>query len=68
MTNAQAVKAHADGALKPISSYGNIAKVVQQNSNVSYDPVVEKKVLKRIDYFDSQISSQEKEISKLLNL
>lgn len=68
MTNAQKVKANADGALKPINSYVNIAKVVQQNSNVSYDPVVEKKVLKRIDYFDSQISSQEKEISKLLNL
>lgn len=63
MTNAQKVKADTDGALKPV-----MAKVVQQNSNVSYDPVVEKKVLKRIDYFDSQISSQEEEISKLLNL
>ncbi|QQR58255.1 MAG: hypothetical protein IPG59_01825 [Candidatus Melainabacteria bacterium] len=63
MTNAQKVKAHAAGALMPV-----MVKVVQPNSNVSYDPVVESKVLKRIDYFDSQISNQEKEISKLLNL
>ena len=47
---------------------GDMPQVVQPNPYVSYDPGVETKVLKHIDYFDSEISSTEKEIGKLLNL
>ena len=43
-------------------------QVVQPNPYVSYDPAVETKILKHIDSFDSEISSIEKEIGKLLNL
>lgn len=78
MTNAQAVT--ADDAVverpvvNPYSKYiftrneGNRPQVVQPNPYVTYDPVVETRILKHIDYFDSEISSSEKEIGKLLNL
>ncbi len=41
---------------------------VQTKPPVSYDPGVEKKIQKHIDYFDSEISGVQKEISKLLDL
>lgn len=43
-------------------------QVVQPNPQVSYDPGVDTRIQKHIDYFDSEISSIEKEIGKLLNL
>jgi hypothetical protein len=79
MTNAQAVTADADDAVvkKPVNPYskyiftrnqGDMPQVVQPNPHVSYYSGVETRILKHIDYFDSQISSSEKEIGKLLNL
>ena len=79
MTNAQAVTADADDAVveKPVNPYskhiftrnqGDMPQVVQPNPHVSYDPVVETRILKHIDDIDSEISSIEKEIGKLLNL
>ena len=79
MTNAQAVTADADNAAvkKPVNPYskqiftrnqGDMPQVVQPNPHVSYDPGVETRIQKHIDYFDSEISSIEKEIGKLLNL
>jgi len=70
MTNAQAVTANADNAVleKPVNPYRGMSQVVQPNPYLSYDPAVETKILKHIDYFDSEISSHEKEIGKLLNL
>jgi hypothetical protein len=77
MTNAQAVTADADGAVveKPVNPYskyiltrnqGDMPQVVQPNPYA--DPGVETRILKHIDYIDSEISSTEKEIGKLLNL
>jgi hypothetical protein len=79
MTNAQAVTADADDAVvkKPVNPYskhiftrnqGDMPQVVQPNPHVSYDLGVETRIQKHIDYFDSEISSVEKEIGKLLNL
>jgi hypothetical protein len=79
MTKAQAVTADADGAVveKPVNPYskyiltrnqGDMPQVVQPNPHVSYDPGVETRIQKHIDSFDSEISSIEKEIGKLLNL
>jgi hypothetical protein len=79
MTNAQAVTAEADDAVveKPVNPYskyiftrnqGDVPQVVQPNPYVSSDPGVETRILKHIDDFDSEISSVEKEIGKLLNL
>lgn len=76
MTNAQAVTPDADDAVveKPVKPYiftrnqGNVSQVVQPNPFVSYNPVAETKILKQIDNFDSEISTHEKEIGKLLNL
>lgn len=79
MTNAQAVTANADNAVvekqvNPYSKYiftrnqGAMPQVVQANSHVNYDPAVETGVLKHIDEIDSEISSTQKEIGKLLNL
>ena len=56
----QAVTAHADDAV--------LKKVAQTNPNVSEYPGFEPKILKDIDCFDSEISSQQKEIGKLLDL
>jgi hypothetical protein len=78
-TNAQAVTAGADDAVveKPVNpdskhiftrNQGDMPQVVQPNAQVNYDPAVEKRVQKHIDYFDSEISGIEKEIGKLLNL
>lgn len=62
---------------KPVNSYskyvftrnqGDMPQVGRPNKYVSYYLGVEKKVLQQIDYFDSEISSHEKEIGKLLNL
>jgi len=47
---------------------GSITQVVQPNPSVSSDPVVDTKILKLIDSHDSEISSIQKEIGKLLNL
>jgi hypothetical protein len=77
MTNAQAVTANADNAVveKPVNPYskciftrnqGDMPQVVQPNPHV--DPGVETRILKHIDDIDSEISSNEKEIGKLLNL
>lgn len=79
MTYVQAVTAHGDDAVvkkltNPYSNniftrnQGNMPQVVQPNPYVSYDPGIETRILKRIDYFDSQISSSEKEIGNLLDL
>ena len=78
MTNAQAVTNAADAVVeKPVNPYskyiftrnqGDMPQVVQPNPYVSYDPGVETRILKHIDYFDSEISSIEKEIGKLLKL
>ncbi len=46
----------------------DMPQVVQPNANVSEHSGVETKIQKEIDYFDSEISSSEKEIGKLLNL
>jgi len=42
--------------------------VVRPNAYRSYDSGAEAKILKRIDHFDSEISSIEKDIGKLLDL
>jgi hypothetical protein len=79
MTYAQTVTANADDAVvkKPVNLYskyiftrnkGDMPQVVQPNAYVSYNPAVEKRILKHIDDIDSEISSHEKEIGKLLNL
>ncbi len=79
MTNAQAVSADVNDAVveKPGSPYskytstrnqGNIPHGVQPNPYASYNPAVEKGILRHIDSFDSEISGVQKEISKLLNL
>jgi hypothetical protein len=79
MTNAQVVTADADYAvmeklITPYSKYiftrnqGKMPQVVQPNPYVSYNRGVETKILKHIDSIDSEISSHEKEIGKLLNL
>lgn len=77
MTNAQAVAADdavVDKSAKPYSNkiltrnQGDMAQGVQPDASASYHRSVEKKILKQIDSFDSEISSHEKEIGKLLNL
>lgn len=77
MTNAQAVTADANNAVveKPaVSKYirtrnqCDIPQVVQPNPDVRYDAGVEKRILKHIDDIDSEISSHQNEIGKLLNL
>jgi hypothetical protein len=78
-TNAQAVTADADNAVveKPVNPYskyifkrkqGDRSQVVQPNPHGTYDPGVETRIQKHIDSFDSEISSIQKEIGKLLNL
>ena len=77
MTNAHAVTADGGDAVveKPVNLYskyiftrnqGDMPQVVQPNPYV--DPDVETRILKHIDDIDSEISSNEKEIGKLLNL
>lgn len=79
MMNTQAVAAYADDAVveKPLNHYSNyiftryqggMQQVAQPNPYVSYNRGVETKIQKDIDSFDSEISSHEKEIGKLLNL
>jgi len=79
MMNAQWVTAGANDAVveKPVNSYskyiftrkqGDMPQVVQPDPYVSHYQVVEPKILKQIDDFDSEISNHEKEIGKLLNL
>lgn len=79
METSQAVMVDSDGAAveKPVNSYskyiftrkqGDMPKVVQANTDAIYDPGVETKIIKQIDHIDSEISSIEKEIGKLLNL
>lgn len=79
MMNAQVVTTDAVDAVleKPVNSYskyiitrnqGDMAQVAQPNPYVSYDPEVEKRVLNQIDNLDSEISSRQNEIDKLLNL
>ena len=79
MTNAQAVKANEEDAAvdKPVNPYskyfftrkqGDKPQVVQPNPSISSNPGVETRIIKEIDYFDSEISSHQKEIDKLLNL
>jgi hypothetical protein len=61
-------------SVNPYSNYtfkrdqGDMPQGVQTKPPVSYDPGVEKKIQKHIDYFDSEISGVQKEISKLLDL
>ena len=77
--NAQAVTADADNAVveKPVNPYskyiftrkqGDMPQVVQANPDASYNRGAETRILKHIDDIDSEISSIEKEIGKLLNL
>jgi hypothetical protein len=77
--NAQAVTADANNAVveKPVNPYskyiftrnqGAMPQVVQANPYVSYNRGAETRILKHIDDIDSEISSIEKEIGKLLNL
>lgn len=47
---------------------GGMPAVVQSNPYLNYNPVVEKRVQKRVDTIDSKISGIEKEIGVLLNL
>jgi hypothetical protein len=79
MMNTQAVAAYADNAVvdNPVNHYskyiftrnqGEMQQIAQPNPYVSYNRGVETKILKDIDSFDSEISSHEKEIGKLLNL
>jgi len=79
MTNAQAVAADADDAVaeKSVNLHskhiltrkkGDMPQVVQPDPQASYDPGVETKIQKHIDYIDSEISSLQQEIGKLLNL
>lgn len=79
MKSAQAVAAYAYAAVveKPVNTYGKyiftrnqggMPEVVQPDPYVSHYQVVEPKILKQIDDFDSEISNHEKEIGKLLNL
>ncbi|MFA6212578.1 MAG: hypothetical protein WCT03_27690 [Candidatus Obscuribacterales bacterium] len=79
MMNAQWITAGANDAVveKPVNSYskyiftrkqGDMPQVVQPDPYVSHYQVVEPKILKQIDDFDSEISNHEKEIGKLLNL
>jgi hypothetical protein len=70
--NAQAVTADADDALveKPVNPYSKFifTRIQGDMPQVVQHPVVEKRIQKQIDSFDSEISSIEKEIGKLLNL
>ena len=79
MTYVQAVKAgEGDAVVKklvnPNNKYifmrnqGDKPQVVRPNPYVSYDRGVETRILKDIETFDSQISSSEKDIGKLLDL
>lgn len=79
MMNAQAVAAYANDAVleQPVNHYskyiytrnqGDMPQVAQPNPYLGYNRGVETKILQDIDYFDSEISSHEKEIGKLLNL
>lgn len=79
MTYAQALTVDADGAVvkklvDPYGKYifthnqGDVPQVVRPNPYLTANPSVEARILKRIDSFDSEISSTEKEIGKLLDL
>jgi hypothetical protein len=68
LMNLQAVTANAYGKSISTSNQADMPQVVRPNPYLSYDRAVETKILKHIDSFDSEISSQEKEIGKLLNL
>lgn len=79
MTYAQALTVDADGAVvkklvDPYSKYiftrnpGDMPQVVRPNPYATANPAVEARILKRIDSFDSAISSTEKEIGRLLDL
>lgn len=79
MVGAQAVAAYADDVVveKPVNLYSkyiatrnqsDMPQAVQLDPYVSHYRVVEPKILKQIDDFDSEISNHEKEIGKLLDL
>lgn len=79
MTYVQAVKAgEGDAEVKKLVNPNNkyifarnqedMPQVVRPNQYVSYDRGVETRILKDIETFDSQISSSEKDIGKLLDL
>lgn len=79
MTYAQALTVDSDGAVvkklvDPYSKYiftrnqGDMPQVVRPNPYTTANPAVEARILKRIDSFDSAISSTEKEIGRLLDL
>ena len=60
MTNPQAVSADDAVVKKPVNNKSNY--ILARNQ------VIEKRILNQIDSFDTEISSHEKEICKLLNL
>lgn len=60
MTNHQAVSADDAVVKKPVNNKSNY--ILARNQ------VIEKRILNQIDSFDTEISSHEKEICKLLNL
>ena len=68
LMNLQAVTANAYRKNISTSNQADMPQVVRPNPYLSYDRAVETKILKHIDSFDSEISSHEKEIGKLLNL
>lgn len=79
MTNAPGVTADVDHAFveTAVNSYnkyifrhneGDVPQVVPPNPYLSYDKVLETRVQKQVDDFDSEISSTQKEIGKLLDL
>lgn len=79
MTYAQTVAADAnktvvDSPVKPYSKHistrnqGDMSQVVHPQENVDLEPGIEARIQENIDCIDSEISSHQKEIGKLLNL
>jgi hypothetical protein len=79
MTYAPVVTVDSDGVIvenpaNPYSKYivtrkpGGMPQVAQPSPYVGRDPIVEKKIQKHIETFDSKISNVQEDISKLLNL
>ncbi|HEY9775499.1 MAG TPA: hypothetical protein V6C81_17155 [Planktothrix sp.] len=68
MTNAGAVTVNPYSQYIFMRNQGEMSQVVQPKPYVSYNPLVETRIQKDIDHIDSEISSHEKEIGKLLNL
>ncbi|HEY9756906.1 MAG TPA: hypothetical protein V6C97_17195 [Oculatellaceae cyanobacterium] len=72
LANAQAVSAKADDAVVKKHMFtrnqGDMQQVVQPDPYVRNNPGVETRIQQHIDSIDSEISTHQKEIGKLLNL